>query len=77
VSDPVQTQGDIGAAVTATAADGTACSVVTDEFGDFWIEDVEVGSYAVSIAADGFATRRFEAVDTAEDVNLGDIALSH
>ena len=48
----------------------------TDAFGDFWFNGLEVGTYALSIEADGFAAKAFDAVDAAEDVNLGDIALS-
>jgi Fe-S-cluster-containing dehydrogenase component len=76
VYDPIEKEVVIGATVTATADDGAACSVVTDEFGDFWIRDIEPGTYVVSITADGFAPRLYEAVDTVRDVNLGDIALS-
>jgi Fe-S-cluster-containing dehydrogenase component len=74
VYDPVEKEVVVGATVTATAADGAACSVTTDAFGDFWLEDLPAGVFNVSIEADGFKPAACE-VDTAESVNLGDIAL--
>jgi Fe-S-cluster-containing dehydrogenase component len=76
VYDPVEKEVVIGATCTLTAADGAVLHVSTDEFGDFWFTDIEAGTYALSIEADGFAAKAYEAVDAAEDVNLGDIALS-
>ena len=51
-------------------------TVSTDAFGDFWLEDLAVGTYSLSIAADGFATRVYDSIDTTSDVSLGDIPLS-
>ena len=48
----------------------------TDAYGDFWFKDLAVGTYDVSIEAKGFEGRYFSALDTAKDVNLGDIALT-
>jgi NAD-dependent dihydropyrimidine dehydrogenase PreA subunit len=76
VYDPEEKEVVIGATVTATPTSGAAVSVSTDEFGDFWLKGLETGLYKVSIAADGFATEVFEAVDTEKDVNLGDVPLS-
>ena len=39
-------------------------------------KDLEEGTYSLAIAADGFATRAYDSIDTAKDVNLGDIPLS-
>jgi hypothetical protein len=51
--------------------------VETDGFGDFWFKDLdEARTFSLTIEADGFAPRVFEALDTKDDVNLGDIALS-
>jgi Fe-S-cluster-containing dehydrogenase component len=76
VYDPIEKEVVVGASVTATAADGTAGAAVTDGFGDFWIEGLASGEYEVSIEADGFEARVFEIVDTTDDVNLGDVALT-
>jgi tetrathionate reductase subunit B len=76
VYDPVEKEVVIGATVTATPAAGGAVSVATDEFGDFWLKGLETGVYEVSIAAEGFATKVFSAVDTEKDINLGDVPLS-
>ena len=47
----------------------------TDGFGDFWFEGLEVGTYSLEIAADGFPARTFVRLDTQADLNLGDIPL--
>ncbi len=75
VYDPIEKEVVIGATCSLTAADGAVLNVSTDEFGDFWFSDIEAGTYALHISADGFAAKAFEAVDATEDVNLGDIAL--
>ena len=77
VYDPVEKEVVIGAAVTATHVDGgDAGTVETDAFGDFWLQDLEAGVYSLSIAAEGFATKVYDVIDTVQDVSLGDIALS-
>jgi hypothetical protein len=48
----------------------------TDTYGDFWFKDLAVGSYSVSVEAEGFKGKYFSALDTALDVNLGDIPLA-
>ena len=45
VYDPVEKEVVIGATVTATPAGGGAVSVQTDEFGDFWLKDLETGVF--------------------------------
>ena len=74
VYDPIEKEVVIGAKVTAASADGQAATAVTDGFGDFWLEGLVAGRYAVSVSADGFRTLSCD-VDAAADVNLGDIAL--
>jgi hypothetical protein len=77
VYDPKEKEVVIGATCTLTpAAGGAALTVATDEFGDFWFNDIDAGTYALSIKADGFDVKAYDAVDAADDVNLGDIALS-
>jgi sulfite dehydrogenase (quinone) subunit SoeB len=74
VYDPVKKEVVIGAKCTLTGAAGIQIET-TDGFGDFWFEGLEVGHYSLEIAADGFSSRSFEAINTEVDVNLGDIAL--
>jgi tetrathionate reductase subunit B len=74
VYDPVEKEVVIGATVTATAAGGASCSTQTDAFGDFWLHGLDESTYAVTIAADGFAPATCE-VSTEQDVSLGDIPL--
>ena len=62
------------AAPAPTAAPQT---VTTDGFGDFWFRGLADGAdYKLIISAPGFADKTFDAVNTAKDVNLGDIALA-
>ena len=74
VYDPVAEEVVIGATCTL-GGDGTG-TVTTDEFGDFWFEGLEVGSYALKIEAAGLPAKQIDAISTDEDVNLGDIPLS-
>ncbi|MDR0861338.1 MAG: 4Fe-4S binding protein [Oscillospiraceae bacterium] len=74
VYDPIEKEVVIGAKARATIG-GKTYHTVTDEYGDFWFNDLPVGKFDVVIEAAGFAPRRFEGVDTSVDVNLGDIAV--
>jgi tetrathionate reductase subunit B len=77
VYDPIEKEVVIGAVCTLTPlGDGGVVSVSTDAFGDFWLKDLEEGTYSLAIAADGFATRVYDSIATVKDVNLGDIPLS-
>ena len=77
VYDPVAKEVVIGATATVTAADGTAKTATTDGFGDFWIRGLaDNADYKVTLSAPGFATKVFEVVNTAKDVNLGDVPLT-
>ena len=66
-----------GATVTATdLMNGNVYTTQTDEFGDFWLENLEVNcSYAVEIVRSGYVTRKIATVRTGADVNLGSIEL--
>jgi tetrathionate reductase subunit B len=50
-------------------------SLYTDEFGDFWFENLAVGIYKVSIEKEGYKTKTIDSINTDKDVNLGDIEL--
>ena len=67
VYDPKEKEVVIGATCTLTPADGgAALTVATDEFGDFWFNDIEAGTYTLSIAADGFDVKAYDAIDATE-----------
>ncbi len=74
VYDPVEKEIIKGATCTLTGA-GASRIETTDGFGDFWFEDLDVGTYSVEIEAEGFSPKAFVDVSTGEDVNLGDIPL--
>lgn len=74
IFDPAEQEVIIGGKVTATCGDEEV-SGETDDFGDFWLKDLKVGVYDVTICADGFKTKTFTAVDTHESINLGDIPM--
>lgn len=74
VYDPVKRDVIEGAKVRATNG-GKTYFTVTDEFGDFWFNDLAAGRYNVVIEAKGYETKVFDAVDAKKDVNLGDVPL--
>ena len=51
-------------------------STKTDNFGDFWFEKLDVGTYNLSIKKDGYYPFEQAAISTEKDVNLGDIKLN-
>ncbi|MGA2109707.1 MAG: carboxypeptidase regulatory-like domain-containing protein [Syntrophorhabdales bacterium] len=74
VYDPVEKEVIIGARCLLTSG-GKVVEAFTDAYGDFWFKDLAKGTYHVSIEAKGFKGKYFPAIDTARDVNLGDIGL--
>jgi hypothetical protein len=64
----------IGATCTLSG-DGSG-TATTDEYGDFWFEDLIEGTFSLKIEAAGFAAWTQDSISTEKDVNLGDIALS-
>lgn len=48
----------------------------TDEFGDFWFENLEVGTYSLTIEKDGYYAKKIDSISTEKDVSLGDIKLN-
>jgi tetrathionate reductase subunit B len=78
VYDPVRKEVVTGATCSLTGSGASPAETgrrETDGFGDFWFEGLEEGTYSLEIRADGFASRTFEGLTTAKDVNLGDIPL--
>jgi len=66
-----------GANVTATdLANGKVYTAETDEFGDFWLKNLEwKHTYSIKIEKEGYYPKTIGVVYTEKDVNLGDIAL--
>jgi len=54
---------------------GKIIHTVTDDFGDFWFNDLAVGSYDITITSKGYEPKYFYGVRTDECVSLGDIPL--
>jgi tetrathionate reductase subunit B len=77
VYDPKEKEVIIGATCTLTDHyTGKAFTVKTDDFGDFWFENLSEGEYALQINTDGKMIS-FNDLDTREkDINLGDIAMT-
>jgi Fe-S-cluster-containing dehydrogenase component len=76
VYDPQEDECLEGAKVTLLGADGkTKGTLLTDDFGDFWFERQEPGTYSLKIELEGYASKTIEAVDASKDVNVGDIEL--
>ena len=57
-------------------AGNTRAITASDEFGDFWMDGLELGIYSVSIHKEGYATEELGPFELAEDLNLGDIPLN-
>jgi tetrathionate reductase subunit B len=47
----------------------------SDDFGDFWVESLKVGTFSLLIEKDGYRTKEILSIRTEKDVNLGDIEL--
>jgi len=76
VYDPVEKEVVIGAACTLKdQKSGKTFAVKTDAFGDFWFHGLpDDRIYSLVIDKDG-KTKSLEGIDTATDVNLGDIPM--
>ncbi|OGO06505.1 MAG: oxidoreductase [Chloroflexi bacterium RBG_13_57_8] len=71
VYDPAIKKVIVGAKCTLTGKNQTFTGT-TDGFGDFWFENLGVGTYQLSIEKDG-RTKNIDKINTRKDVNLGDI----
>jgi tetrathionate reductase subunit B len=74
VYDPTKKEIIEGAVCTLTGA-GVTLTQNTDGWGDFWFEDLGVGTYSLKIDAAG-KTKTIPNISTEIDVGLGDIPLS-
>ena len=76
VYDPVVKEVIAGATCILTDdGSGKKYTTATDGFGDFWFEGLEVSNFSLRITKDG-KEKVIKAINTAKDVNLGDISLS-
>lgn len=76
VYDPEQDECLEGVTVTLTNKEtGEKFTQKTDLFGDFWFKKLTVGTYVLQVEMDGYLSQKIEQISTAEDVNVGDIAL--
>lgn len=77
VYDPVDDECLEGATVVLLdARDRQVAVALTDEFGDFWFEGLDVGEYALVVEKAGFLSARLDRISTEKDINIGDIALA-
>jgi len=78
VYDPIEKEVVIGARCRL-AWGNKVWETATDNYGDFWFNDLAPGRYELVIRAQGFAYKTFTGADSVDaktrDVNLGDIAL--
>ena len=76
VIDPEQDEVLIGAKVTAQSkANGEVLVTETDDFGDFWFNQVDACEWDVYVEAEGFMTRVFKASTVDEDRNMGPLEM--
>ena len=55
--------------------EGKTFALKTDGFGDFWFENLGLGTYSLKIEAKGSQTKTIDKISVEKDVNLGDIPL--
>ena len=74
--DPEEDECIEGATATLTDLEtADKFTAETDSFGDFWFENVKLGTYFLTIEKDGYYAKEIESISTEKDVNLGDIKL--
>jgi Fe-S-cluster-containing dehydrogenase component len=61
---------------TCTLSGSSTETTSTDGWGDFWIEDLPIGTFSLKIEAEGYPTKEIANISTNKDVNLGDISLT-
>ncbi len=74
VYDPDADEVVIGASCTLTG-EGSELTTTTDEFGDFWFEDLKVGTFSLKIEKDS-KSKTITSISTEKDVSLGDMPLN-
>ncbi len=74
IYDPVEKEVIIGAKVRCVNG-GKIWMAKTDEYGDFWFNDLAKGVYNVYIEAKGYKIKAFEELVVTDCINLGDIPI--
>ncbi len=54
---------------------GDKFTTKTDNYGDFWLEGLRVGTYSLTIEKEGYYPKEIKSISTEKDANLGDIKL--
>jgi Fe-S-cluster-containing dehydrogenase component len=72
--DPIEKEVIIGARCRLSNGNKN-WEAITDNYGDFWFNDLPQGVYELIIAAEGFEYKTFERIDAKTDVNLGEIPM--
>ena len=76
VYDPEEDECIEGATVTLTDLESVEkFTAKTDNFGDFWVHKLKASTYSLKIEKSGYYPNEIKAINTAKDVNLGDIKL--
>ncbi len=76
IYDPEEDECIEGATVTLTDMEtGKKYVTETDNYGDFWLEKLNIGTYSLIIEKDGYRLKEIKSISTEKDVNLGDIEL--
>jgi Fe-S-cluster-containing dehydrogenase component len=75
VYDPASEEVVTGARVRAVSG-GKRVETRTDEYGDFWLNDLAVGKWELFVEAKGYDQKAFYDLTTTECLNLGDIPLT-
>lgn len=76
VWDPEPNEVVKGAKVTLKSGDGSVAETLTDDFGDFWFERLDAGTYDLRIEADGFEPVVREGIELSKSLNVGDFPLA-
>jgi len=58
-----------------TELGSTEVIVITDEFGDFWADGLDKGTYLIFIEKDGYAGKKLGPTEVTKDLNVGDIPM--
>ena len=77
VYDPADDECIEGATATVTDLEtGKKLTTKTDGFGDFWFEELKVGTYSLIVEKDGYHPNTiFTSISTEKDVNVGDLVM--
>jgi tetrathionate reductase subunit B len=77
VFDPEEDEVIIGADVSIiNTSNKKEIPVRTDDFGDFWVDELYPDRYTIVIKKSGYPEKKLEADLTVDDINLGDIPMS-